>query len=451
MNNFSFTLPIDLQLKKRLMKIRSRFLEVWFSVQHEVAFLLCLGMMAGFFWSRALLSLSVVALFVNALHPQRFSGFLLRWKKDRFALCCFLFFATYLIGGLWSENKEQWWDSVTNKLPFAVLPFAFYAVPLHKLRFQKLLIASILIMQLLVIAYSLFMLFSNSASYIEGYKHSHALPTTKYDDHIRFSLSLVLSLIMIAYLLFERGRTRLTKRGSAALLVCSIIFIVYLHVLAAKTGLLCLYVAAFVYLFWKVYQKKGLLFGIPAGMMILLLPLMAYFTVPTFRLKVDYVGFELRHLSQQQKYNYNLSDQGRILSYKMGWHIIQDHPMVGVGVGDVLGEMALEYQKFYPEVPEENVLIPHNQYIFTLVALGFPLCLALVLLSLTLFRNIPGRGVYVFTTSIVMIIAMMVEAMLEVQFGIFVFLFYSLFWLSPRLDDANDKGYLNETELLPMR
>jgi len=87
-------------------------------------------------------------------------------------------------------------------------------------------------------------------------------------------------------------------------------------------------------------------------------------------------------------------------------------------------------------VPEENVLIPHNQYMFTLVALGLPLSLALVLLSLALFRNIPGRGIYVFITSAIMVIAMMVEAMLEVQFGVFVFLFYSLFWLSPRPGDA---------------
>lgn len=422
---------------KRVMKIFNRFLPTWLSAQERIALLLCMGMTAGFFWSRAVLSLSVVMLFVNALHPGHFFQYITKWKKDKFAICCFLFFLTYLLSGLWSADKSQWWSSVTNKLPFAVLPFAYYATPLDKPRYQRLLIYVLVLMQLTVIGYSLFMLFSNAAAYIEGYKHSHALPTTKYDDHIRFSLSLVLSLIMIVYLLFEQRNIALKKWIYTGLLLCGLIFIVYLHILAAKTGLLCLYVAAFIYIFWKVYKRKGLSFGIPAALTILLLPLIAYFTVPTFQLKIDYVVFEISHMADGEKYNYNLSDQGRILSYKMGLNIVKAQPLYGVGAGDVLNEMSEEYQKFYPEVPEQNVLIPHNQYLFTLVALGFPLSIALIMLSISLFK-LPNANIYSFITGAIMIIAMLVEAMLEIQFGVFIFLFYILFWVNIKSSRQQD-------------
>lgn len=400
-------------------------------IQGKVAVACCIGMMAGLFFSRALLSISMLVMFANALHPGTLRQNWNLWRKSPFALLSFAFFGTYLISGLWSDNEGFWLASTVNKLPFAILPFAFLPAPLHRAKYQRILILGLALMQLLVIGHSLFEFGLHADYYLQGYHISRPLPTTRYGDHIRFSLSLVISVLMLSFLLTDGDRNEkpLSRPWRLFAIGCMVLFILYIHILAAKTGIACLYLVAIVYILSKLFrQHKVKAILLASG--VALLPVAAYYVLPTFKTKTDYVFYEIERYRESGRYDYTLSDAGRMITYELGTESIRAQPLLGVGAGDIMDEMRSAYHRSYPEVAADQQYGPINQFMFTALCVGVPLSLVLLALVLVpLFLRVEKR-VYLVATSLVMLVSTMVEAMLELQFGVFTYLFFILFWIA---------------------
>ncbi len=399
------------------------------NVRDKIAIACCLCMVAGLFFSRALLSMSMFAMLVNALHPQFIRENWVAWKRSPFALFSFAFFCTYLLSGFWSENKDFWLASTINKIPFAILPFAFMSAPLQQERNRRIVTVGVALMQIAVIGYSLIQFGLHTEYYLQGYHVSRPLPTTKYDDHIRFSLSLVISVLMFCFLLFEHRTIPLSRALKLFSIGSIALFVVYIHILAAKTGLLCLYLVAIIYILSKIYRRHK------AGAVLLALgvasvPVAAYYLVPTFRTKIDYVFYEIDKSRTQKRYDYTLSDAGRMITYELGGKAIRKYPLAGVGAGDVMDEMKAGYAGDYPEVAADQQYGPINQFMFTALCVGIPLSLFLAAMALCPFFVPVRHRIYLIATGMVMLISMMVEAMLELQFGVFTYLFFLLFWIA---------------------
>ncbi len=392
--------------------------------------LCCIAMLAGMFFSRVLLSGAMLLLFLNALRPGVFRRNLDAWRRDTFSWFALSFWTVYVVSGLWSQNTAFWWASVVNKIPFVILPFSLLAVPaLRKAGFQKMIILSLIIMQLAIIVYSIGQLMLHKEYYLQGYHVSQPLATTRYGDHIRFSLSLVLSILMSFYLLFDQKRETVSTGLKVFLYFVIVLFSLYIHVLAAKTGLVCFYLMAVCYTFVRLFRyNKSWAFILTA--FILALPFAAYYVVPTFRTKMEYVFYEIGKTRQNQRYDYTLSDAGRMITYQIGLTSIAAHPIMGVGAGDLMDEMRLGYNESYPEVSVDQQFGPINQVLYTALCVGIPLSFSLLGMIWTSFR---GRGrlhLYLGITALLMFFSVMVESMLELQFGVFTYLFFILFWKS---------------------
>lgn len=413
-----------------LMKQHSTLFTFWNKdARDRFAILCCLGMMAGLLFSRALLSLSMFVMFLNALHPAVMKENFIRWRKNVFAVLSLVFFCTYLFSGFWSTNLDFWQAAVTNKLPFAVVPFAFLSAPLYKIKYQRILILGIALMQMLVVTGSLLQLGLHTEYYLEGYNFSRPLPTTKYGDHIRFSLSLVLSLLMFCYLLFEKKETPVPRWMKVFLVFNIVLFVLYVHILAAKTGLICLYLAALLYIISYVGKRSKVL-AVTLAVGVLCLPLIAYNVIPTFKTKINYVFYEIERYRQEERYDYTLSDAGRMITYDIGSKAIAAHPLAGVGAGDVMDEMRAGYKKYYPEVASDQQYGPINQFMFTALCIGIPLSLLFVFMVFAPFLAPLNNKAYLNITVWLMLVSIMVESMLEVQFGVFTYLFFIMFWMS---------------------
>jgi O-antigen ligase len=397
--------------------------------QEWAAVVCCLGMIAGLIFSRALLSMSMIALFVNALHPQTIKHCWQRWKSNVFTLLSLSFFLIYLVSGLWSEDKDFWSASTINKLPFVILPFAFFSVPFHKEKFRRIIIAGLVLMQLTVVIYSMSLFLLHPEYYINGYSFSQPLPTTKYNDHIRFSLSLVLSILMSSYLLFEKKTEPLPAWLKIMLCLSILIFAAYIHILAAKTGIVCLYLMVLLYIIGKTFRRNKML-SLALVLVVCTFPVVAYYALPTFRMKIGYVFYEVKKSMEDKKYDYTLSDAGRMITYDIGAKLIARNPVIGVGAGDVMNEVRKGYQKDYPEVAANQQYGPTNQFMFTILAVGVPLGIFLIgmVWSPFVLKGMENR-IYLWITSFLMIVSMLVEAMLELQFGVFLYLFFTLFWI----------------------
>jgi O-antigen ligase len=404
-----------------------KMLSYWtIPVQRYLACICCLTMIIGFQSSRGILSVAMIIMFVNALHPQMIRETWLRWKQSRFALFCVLFFLSYLISGLWSDNGEDWLRVLQQKLPFLVLPFAFMNAPLQEYKYRKTVILCILFALVPGMIYSLSYLVANPL-YIKLYVH---LPSPVEGDYIRFTTTLVLGLHLALYLLLEQKAGRITSWERIFLVLWSILSIAYIHIQAAKSGLLCFYLLALLYtvtFLWK--RHKGLLIGL-LGLMGSGAIIMAY-TLPSVKKQVKQVAFEYKvwQTRDTSAYNYTSSFVPRLLSYEVALNILAQKPFTGVGAGDLYPVIRQRYIEHYPNLIPFFRLVPHNQFICTALMVGIPLSCSLFIMVFSAVHRL-RRYFFPIVNLCLMIISLIIEAMLEVQYGVFVYLFFTLFWIS---------------------
>lgn len=401
------------------------------SIQEWIALICVLGMLIGFMVSRAVMSISMIVMFANIFWPSTIKHTFKSFMKFPFGILCIVYFILVFIGGIWSENQIKWMDDLTLFLPMLVLPISMLSLPFYKIRFKRIFLIAWYAIILVTIGNSVYQFLLHPQDYISGYAHSKVIPTIKYNDHIRFSLLLSLSILpgysyIESWILKKEGFDRLKM-----FIIFSIVIIIsYLHLLAAKTGLICLY-GVIMLLIYDFFKKKGFSKWtlILPPIIILMVCIIGYFIIPTFATKIQYVFHEISMFNSGAGLDYNYSSAGRLISYRIATEEISQHPFFGVGTGDVMQHMRMGYQKFYPEIPAKNHLIPHSQYLYNLLAYGlvfFPILISLVIAPFYVDR-IRSKS-YLYISATVLLVAMTFEAMLQVQLGLFIFLFFICIW-----------------------
>jgi O-antigen ligase len=386
----------------------------------------CIAMIAGMLFSRAVLSMSMILLFVNALHPQKIKQTWKTFKESRFAICCILFFFTYVISGLWSSDTVNWAAIIKIKLPFIFLPFSLINAPFHDNRFRKITTEGILLVLLGGMLYSLFPLFSDPS-----YLHTHAhLPSPMEGDYIRFTIVLVFGIQFVFWFFLMKERYASRKRELLLLSLWALFAIVYIHIQAAKSGLLCFYMLLIVFVIYYLFRGRRKWIGIVVLIGMMVAGVSGIYLIPSLKKQVSNALYERKVWETQDAaaFRQTSSFVPRLLSYQIALGLIADRPLTGVGAGDMKLQMDNVYERKYPAIPLGARLLPHNQFICTALAVGIPLSLILVamLVSPMLDRR---RNIFTVSTFLVMMLGMMIEPMLETQYAIFVYLFFTLFWM----------------------
>jgi O-antigen ligase len=204
------------------------------------------------------------------------------------------------------------------------------------------------------------------------------------------------------------------------------ILAVYLHILAARSGLVALYVFA---AGWGFYtgMKRSKLLGVGIVAAILLVAVLGIIYVPTLKARFGYLSYTYIIYSEGQR-NGNYSDMGRAISYSIAGRIISHRALTGVGAGDMLTEMKQVYQTSYPDVAEAQQLLPHNQFLVVWLGCGIVALVLYVIWWLApVWRiKLDRDGFYVFMVWLILFLPLIIEPMLEVQFGVFVYVFFLL-------------------------
>ncbi|MCP9235511.1 O-antigen ligase [Lewinella sp. JB7] len=227
------------------------------------------------------------------------------------------------------------------------------------------------------------------------------------DNHIRFSLLVALGGIL-GLEGFFRYRDRL-------LLGLSIFLLAGLHLLAVRTGLATAYAGCGVVLAWTSVLRgnyRYLVYGLGVAVCI---PLVAYLTVPTFRTKFNYMRYELLH-RDPNKDSFEYSDEGRWTSIELGLEVWREHPVVGVGPGNLRAEMDRKYAQVLPETPGKR---PHNQFVSALAGSGaFGLLVTVSCFALLGFGDGRWRDPAYFAVFTVFLLSCLVENTLESSVGV---------------------------------
>jgi len=387
-------------------------------------FYLMIAMMASVFLSRFALSVTMIVFFAAAFAhtgwAQQFRKFIrtpLLWSMS-------LLLLLPLISGLWSADKKQWIDIVQIKLPLLAFPLAF-AGPMNfsQKQWDRLAYLFIAIVAI-ACGWSLYYYINDAEAINEGYLSARSLITPLQNDHVRFSWLVNIAIILSAWYYFK-GRK--VQAGSAIIFfLIATGFIIFLHILAARTGLIAFYISLLL-LSWFSLKRISAKFAIGFLILLISLPLIAYALVPSFRNRVKYLKYDFGFF-KHAGYHPSTTDAVRIISMNAGGEIMLQHPMCGVGFGDIHHETEEWYNKEYPTMLNEDKILPSSEWLIYGAACGIAgLLIFTIPMIIPLFTRVQEKllwSILIVTSAF----SFLADIGLEVQFGIFLYAFIVLWW-----------------------
>jgi O-antigen ligase len=328
------------------------------------------------------------------------------------------YFAVVLVGVFPLYDQGYWLERLRIKVPFLVLPWVYFLLP----RFTERQFQGLLYFILLIMTATSACILINYLAHFEAIqlllKQGQPMPTP--GNHIRFSLLLAMTIIGGGYLVFQQYYwLKVWEKWLIRGLTLGLF--VFMHILSVRSGLAALYLALGGLALRYAWVSGRYWIAIGAVSLLLALPIVGYYSLPSFKMKIDYTLWDFQTAMSGD--NRTLSDGDRMRSLRIGWSIFKAAPLTGIGPGNLHQEVERIYATQYPEV--ENRLIPHNQFIFVLAGTGV-VGMAIFLLSFIFpffYRKNYENWLFL-ATYIVIFTSFMVEATIENSTGVALFCFF---------------------------
>ncbi len=390
--------------------------------QWVVVFAITLSI-AGFFFSRVLVSIGMIILVANAVIHPRVLDNLRAFVRSPVYISITVIFFIVLLSGLYSSDLSYWLARLRVKSAFLFLPVAFaFLKPLSKRQFYITLYILFGFVFISAIGVTIYYL-ANFTELSNAYLEAKVLPTPF--NHIRYSL-MVAFCIAIGLHCYIRKNHLFKKQEPYVLLIFSFFLFLFLHLLAVRSGLLASYIVLIVYGAYLIVSRKRYGWGAVLILALIALPLIGYWTMPTLQNKIRYTMYSLEQYYKHGKVD-NLSDSRRIQSLKVGCQTGMKQPLIGVGYGDIKREVKQLYRENMPNLPADERMLPHNQFVMTFAGTGLIglFCFLWAVLYPVLTNRHYKEPLFL-SFNLIVLSSFMTEATIEVQYGT---AFYSLFLL----------------------
>ena len=346
-----------------------------------------------------------------------------QWWNYRPYLFVAIPFFLVVVSAFWSSDFSYTLERLRIKLPFLVLPWAIAGIPRLSRREYHFVLSFLLVLMTVACLYVGFNYLVHFHEINDLIGKGKPIPTPS--NHIRFSLMLCFA-ILSGMVLVKEGFYIRSSLERWLLLAMTLFLLVFIHVLSVRSGLLVLYLAFMVWLLRYVFLTRRWGIAVVLGMLLVLLPTVAYQLLPSFRTKIAYARWDL--LQHQRGTGSNYSDSERLISWQVGWEIGKENPFFGVGAGDLKEEIKKKYAILFPEV--ENPKMPHNQFLTHFAGTGlFGLVLALGGFFYPLFYRKNFREPLFLALHVVVFVSFLMENTLENNFGVSFYLLFLLLCL----------------------
>ncbi len=363
-----------------------------------------------------------------------------------------------LLMGLWAlatltgigvEDVDLWKRDIRTKMPFLWLPLAIWLMPPLSSRQLRWLSLGFIASQAFWAILTLINLARDYEAQMLRVQQNGNIDVPGSISHIYFGVLLAFAVLLGLYLLLHQRRQFPTWGrwliGGAALLC-----FITLHILNSRTAQVSLYAGLAVFIAAEVVERKAFRAGVLALVMLLSTPVAAYFTVPSFRVRVQVTIWDFQ---QSEQGGGNLADNSlstRRVGWRAAWEVGKANPIVGVGLEDLRAEMVKRYEEWGLELPDPiptRLKVPHNLYLKYWAGAGIPG--VLLLLGLLLFPLFVRKKPYpslLYGFLALMGIGFCFENILERQIGIIFFILTYLYLLPRKGQDGNDPvtGQINE-------
>lgn len=256
----------------------------------------------------------------------------------------------------------------------------------------------------------------------EAYLRAKTLPTPMDNDHIRFSW-----LVSVAILLGLREAVNEPRKIIRAATITLVVFlIVYLHILAAKTGLICLYGGALLFFLVDMVVYKKWKRGLAIALLMALSAFTCYQTMPTLRNRIQYVLYDVKNFTAGNDMpGYN--DAARWLSIRAGYAVMKAHPLTGVGAGDVLDAVNNWHNTYHPQSLDYERFLPASEWMVYGAAVGWPGFIFFTAGLIILLYATTGNNAWSWVLSITTLIPILIDDTLEGQYGVVILAFIVFF------------------------
>jgi O-antigen ligase len=370
----------------------------------------CCVLIQALIWSKALLSISIGAIFIISLvrpatinaetslpiymwiieylqiwrwrfmpPPQYLSRFL--EKKDFISVS--IFFLLMLIGGLWTTDVGYWVHSLRIYLPFLLFPLAFANMPPLSIRqFQNVLYFFFICMVLgCVVVLSNFLL--HNAEIITLMRQGRPMPLMR--EHINFGRMTAFAVLSGLYL-SQKGYFFKYAFEKKLIPILSLFLFVALHILSIRSALVGLYLCIVYQGLVYIFKHRQYIVGVSLLCLLGLIPVLSYNFIPSFKYKLHYALWDYGKFKEGAGADY--SDAERLQSITLGWNIFKNNWKTGVGSGDIWHDMQAQYATLDQL---DNAKLPHNQLLVVGIKLGI---IGIVLFLLAYFYPLFHRKNY---------------------------------------------------------
>jgi hypothetical protein len=380
-------------------------------------------MLVSLFISRAALSVSMIIFLAAAMVHSHFVNQIKTFLRCPVLIGMTALFIIPMVSGLWSSDVEEWADFMRIKLPLLAFPVAFAGSWQLGNRQWKIIALVFLFLCFTGCCWSMAQYLSNVAGINASYLRAKAIPTPLENDHVRFSWMICMAVIT-SLLLLEQTANRWHK---GLLVLLGLFFAVYLHILSARTGLLCLYIFMVMLLLHIVLMNGRRKFALVMLASLVLLPLLAWNFLPTFRNRISYIVYDLSY-ARNNVYLPGSNDGNRILSLKAGWSMLKEYPM-GTGTGDVFSYTNQWFDRNVPGMLATDRYYPSSEWLIYAGAAGWAgVILFTVIMVLPFFYPTRRASFYWVALHAVAAASFIFDVGLEVQFGVFIYTFLVLWW-----------------------
>lgn len=390
--------------------------------RQNIIFLTLLAMELCLFMSRASLSIAMGAFLAAALVHKDIGGQLRAFVRSPLLVGITLLFLVPLVSGLWSEDKETWFDMLRVKLPLLLFPLAFAGSWQLTPKQWRYVGYAFLFLLLVTSAASFVFYLQNLQAVHEGYLKAKVITTPLENDHVRYSWLLACGALLCLFMVHRREESRL----NVVFIVLGLWFMVFLHVLAARTGVLALYIILLSYTGWVAFRRSRRAALVGIGVLVAL-PFIAWLALPTFQNRIAYFLYDIWHV-KEQVYLPGSNDGNRARSLRAGWDILHQHPL-GVGAGDVQHEADRWYKANVPGIVPVDQIYPSSEWLVYGALAGWPgvLVFTAVMLLPLFLKRVKYRLFWVLLNGITAF-SFLFDVGLEVQYGVFLYVFLMLWW-----------------------
>ena len=287
-----------------------------------------------------------------------------------------LYFLMQVISALYSTNIKEGFAMIVIRLPMLMFPIALGTIRIGDHLKKRLMVLWVVVMLLASVVTFICSMVVVIRTGETSWFYNDSLTVAIEWQSSYFALLLTVTLFIFVYLI-ETGAWPFSRTNS---FIIGAFFLVFHFMLASRMNIILLYTAILLYALYGMILKRKFKLGlyIMSGLVLGALMLVFLFpkTLNRFR-ELGYRQFDYSSRAVESHYDMEVKpDQWnganiRLAVWQCGWELVQEHPLLGTGIGDKMDDLVEAYRKNGFVMGVESRRNLHNTYLDVIVATGF--------------------------------------------------------------------------------